>query len=435
MAVEIIFPRVDMDMASGRLGRWLVEEGAEIAKGAPLFEIETDKAAMEIEAPASGTLRGVSAAPGQEVKVGAPVGWIVAAGEDWSPPAAQAATAPVAAETPAPIADRADTDAASMLRATPLARRQAARLQIDLGRVAGSGPRGRIVAGDLDALVAATRAAPVGHDTAPAPAAGTPSRVVSGGLHRQWGGTGQGTPLVFLHGFGADHTGWRPVWRGLEATHRLLGIDLPGHGRSGPQSPVSFDGLVDAVQSVLDEEGVSGCVLVGHSLGGAVALGLADAGVVDIRALCLLAPAGLGPEIDGAFLSGLVRATRAESLAPWLGRLVADPALITPAFVRATLQGRDADAADYQKRLADSLFPDGTQTIGLRHVLGALAMPARVLWGTQDAIIPPAHAAHLPGRVGLHRIEAGHMPHLEAAPLVASLIAETARSAAAAAML
>jgi pimeloyl-ACP methyl ester carboxylesterase len=450
MAVEIIFPRVDMDMASGRFSRWLVEEGGAVGKGDPLFEIETDKAAMEIDAPASGILRGVRVAEGEEVKVGEAVGWIVAEGEAWpervapapvaEAPVAEApvAEAPVAeapvAEAPvaaagmpaAPVAPSAHS--AALLRATPLARREARRLNIDLGQVSGSGPRGRIVSEDLRAVASVPAPLSIGPSIEPSIEA-PPKGPAGARLHRQWSGVGDGVPLVFLHGFGADGTGWRPVWRGLDSVHRLLAIDLPGHGRSKPQAPICFEGLVDAVQSVLDEEGVRRCVLVGHSLGGAVALGLVDAGVVDIRALCLLAPAGLGPEIDGAFLSGLVRATRAESLAPWLLRLVADPALVTPGFVRATLQASDAESADYRRRLIDSVFPDGTQAISLRHVLPQLAMPARIVWGTRDAIIPASHAAHLPGRIGLHRLDVGHMPHLEAPRLVAGLIAEAARSA------
>ncbi len=445
MAIEIIFPRVDMDMASGRFSRWLVKEGGAVGKGEPLFEIETDKAAMEIDAPASGILRGVRVAEGEEVKVGEAVGWIVAEGEAWQERVAPDSIAEVpvaAAETPAaapvappvaPVAPAAPSvPAAALLRATPLARREARRLNIDLGQVSGSGPRGRIVSEDLRtvASVPAPSSGESSFEPPVEPSSYAPARGPAGArLHRQWSGAGDGVPLVFLHGFGADGTGWRPVWRGLDSAHRLLAIDLPGHGRSKPQAPVCFDGLVDAVQSVLDEEGVRRCVLVGHSLGGAVALGLADAGVVDIRALCLLAPAGLGPEIDGAFLSGLVRATRAESLAPWLLRLVADPALVTPGFVRATLQASDAESADYRRRLIDSVFPDGTQAISLRHVLPQLAMPARIVWGTRDAIIPASHAAHLPGRIGLHRLDVGHMPHLEAPRLVAGLIAEAARSA------
>src|SRR5271154_4152531 len=87
MAVEIVMPRVDMDMSSGRMGRWHTAEGANVVKGARLFEIETDKAAMEVDAPASGVLKFVAASEGDVLPVGACIGWIVAAGATLIPPA------------------------------------------------------------------------------------------------------------------------------------------------------------------------------------------------------------------------------------------------------------------------------------------------------------------------------------------------------------
>jgi pyruvate dehydrogenase E2 component (dihydrolipoamide acetyltransferase) len=86
MAVEIVMPRVDMDMSSGRMGRWHAAEGAHVVKGATLFEIETDKAAMEVDAPASGVLKFVAASEGDVLPVGACIGWIVADGETFAPP-------------------------------------------------------------------------------------------------------------------------------------------------------------------------------------------------------------------------------------------------------------------------------------------------------------------------------------------------------------
>jgi hypothetical protein len=70
MAVEIVMPRVDMDMASGRMGRWHAAEGAHVIRGATLFEIETDKAAMEVDAPASGVLKFIAASEGDVLPVG-----------------------------------------------------------------------------------------------------------------------------------------------------------------------------------------------------------------------------------------------------------------------------------------------------------------------------------------------------------------------------
>lgn len=91
MAVEVVLPRVDMDMTTGKFTQWFVAEGARVEKGQPLFEIETDKAAMEIEATASGVLRGVAAKPGDQLPVGTVVGVIVAPDEDCSAAGSQRA--------------------------------------------------------------------------------------------------------------------------------------------------------------------------------------------------------------------------------------------------------------------------------------------------------------------------------------------------------
>ena len=91
MAHEIVMPRVDMDMTTGRMGVWRAGEGAHVVKGETLFEIETDKAAMEVDAPASGVLRFVAASEGDVLPVGSCIGWIVAEGEGldrWEEPMA-----------------------------------------------------------------------------------------------------------------------------------------------------------------------------------------------------------------------------------------------------------------------------------------------------------------------------------------------------------
>ena len=81
MPVEVIMPKVDMDMATGKFALWHVKEGGAVAKGAPLFDIETDKSAMEVESPAAGLLFHVTAKPGEVIPVGATIAWIFAEGE------------------------------------------------------------------------------------------------------------------------------------------------------------------------------------------------------------------------------------------------------------------------------------------------------------------------------------------------------------------
>ena len=88
-------------------------------------------------------------------------------------------------------------------------------------------------------------------------------------------------------------------------------------------------------------------ILVAHSFGGAVATEVAARSHLDIRALVLIAPAGLGPEINGAFLSGFVRARTEPSLVAWMKQLVQDESLLTKPFVSATLaQSQDVALRD-----------------------------------------------------------------------------------------
>ena len=195
MAVEVILPKVDMDMATGQISRWFFKEGDTVKQGDVLFEIETDKASMEIDAPASGILRNVTGKEGVDIPVGQPVAWIYAEGEDAgaAPAAAPAAVPAAEAKTEKPQSsspqsssqDRPaqtapavqDTPAqAGAVRATPLARRLAREAGLDLSAISGSGPQGRVVKADVEAAVAgggakAAAAPSAGQEAAPAAAA------------------------------------------------------------------------------------------------------------------------------------------------------------------------------------------------------------------------------------------------------------------------
>ena len=177
MAIELILPKVDMDMATGRISRWLVAEGAMVKQGDPVFEMETDKSAMEVEAPASGVLGNILAKEGVDVPVGQAVAWIFAAGE--KPSAAFSSTfvapieklAPIPAVSPAilVVAPAAPASPSSgVVLATPLARRLAREWGIDLSAITGSGPHGRIVRSDVEMAKAASAPLP---NLAPTPVA------------------------------------------------------------------------------------------------------------------------------------------------------------------------------------------------------------------------------------------------------------------------
>jgi pyruvate dehydrogenase E2 component (dihydrolipoamide acetyltransferase) len=165
MATEIIMPKVDMVMETGTFVEWLKEEGAPVQKGEPLFVIVTDKANIEIEAPASGTLAGLRARPDEVIPVTQVIGYVLAPGEALPaggggaavPGAPAAPPAPEARPSPAgPPGIKPSPGTSGKVRATPAARRIADDLGVNLAALGtGRGPRGRIHTADV--LAAAER--------------------------------------------------------------------------------------------------------------------------------------------------------------------------------------------------------------------------------------------------------------------------------------
>ena len=153
MATEVILPRLGQGMESGTIVRWLKSEGEQVAKGEPLFELDTDKVTQEVEAEANGVLLKIAVAEG-EVPVGQTVAFIGAEGEA-VPEAAPPAPPVEAGRDPEPepaAALEAPASAATngRIKASPLARRLARERGIDLATLRGTGPEGRIVAEDVE---------------------------------------------------------------------------------------------------------------------------------------------------------------------------------------------------------------------------------------------------------------------------------------------
>ncbi|HET6181700.1 MAG TPA: dihydrolipoamide acetyltransferase family protein [Candidatus Sulfotelmatobacter sp.] len=164
MAFSVVMPALEMAQETGKLIAWRKQEGDRVSKGEPLLEIETDKAVVEVEAPADGILAGIKASAGADIPVGQTIAWIVAPGE--APPAESAPAAPAAraglhpkTEQPSPVAATVSPAPASTAKISPKARRLAKELGVDIATVHGSGPGGEILASDVQAT-AATPAVP-----------------------------------------------------------------------------------------------------------------------------------------------------------------------------------------------------------------------------------------------------------------------------------
>jgi len=155
-------PALGMSQETGRLVRWLKNEGDEVQRGEPLMEVETDKAVVEVEASGEGVLGGVRAHEGDEIPVGQTIAYLLSPGE--APPSREveargggsvAAPAPSREGSPAgrPAEPVGEAPAAGPPRAaaSPRARRLAEQRGVDLAGVVGSGPGGAVLEADLEA--------------------------------------------------------------------------------------------------------------------------------------------------------------------------------------------------------------------------------------------------------------------------------------------
>lgn len=154
MATEITMPALSASMLEGDLARWLKQEGDVVELGEVLLEIETDKALVEFEAPASGTLVRVTVPAGsQGVKVGTTLAWLLQPGE---------VVPDRASKAPSPA------DAPDRIPSSPLARRLAKQAGLSLAAIRGSGPRGRVVQVDIESALRDGGAVPAPVATVPA---------------------------------------------------------------------------------------------------------------------------------------------------------------------------------------------------------------------------------------------------------------------------
>ena len=156
MATEVIMPKVDMVMETGTFFEWLKKEGEHVSKGDPLFVIETDKSAIEMESPADGILAGIRAKQNDVIPVTEVIAYILAPGESLPvksiPQQVVTISAPPEARlipVPEPAVVVAQAGGLDKVRVTPVARRLAKELHLDLTQMVGNGPRGRIHKADV----------------------------------------------------------------------------------------------------------------------------------------------------------------------------------------------------------------------------------------------------------------------------------------------
>jgi pyruvate dehydrogenase E2 component (dihydrolipoamide acetyltransferase) len=358
-------PKWGLAMTEGKVNAWLVPEGTEIAKGQEILEIETSKITNVFESPLSGLLRRQVAQEGETLPVGALLGVVADPG----------------------VAD-AEIDAFV---------EQYRQHQAELGTAAAAPEPSVVQAGDWSVRV--LRMGPeVPHEAAP--------------------------PLLLIHGFGGDLQNWQFNQPDLATDRAVYAIDLPGHG--GSSKSVAAGGvpaLAAAVREAMTALEIGRAHLVGHSLGGAIALQLALDDPARVGSVTVISSAGLGPDINRDYIEGFIRADRRKEMKATVETLFADPSLVSRDMVEDLLKYKRLDGVLAALRaIADGAFAEGRQVTILADRLAELAVPVQAIWGEADRIIPATHAA----AVTRHHVlpGAGHMAHIERPADVNRLIAE-----------
>ena len=432
-------PRLGGAESEAKVLVWKKAAGEAFREGDTLLEVETDKAVVDVPAPADGVLLEQLVAVDAYAEFDVALAEIELADADAaaygtstgaeSHKRGSTAAAPEAAEMPAgsagPLAHT------GRVLATPVARKLAAEAGLALGAIRGTGPGGRIVRNDVSRLASVGVGARVGA----APAADDLRVSTREGevFVRRWNHASPrsaAVTTVLIHGLFGDVDTWSGLATILaERGESLLALDLPAHGRTTAVAR-SLDEMARVVAQVLIELVPGPKVLVGHSLGGALAVKLAQIPAVQcVRALALIAPAGFGTEINQGFVHGMLYASTPALFRRELEKLAQRLPALGDALV-AQLHGSVRSRGAALAGLVEGFAVHGVQQVDLRAELDALQMPVSLLWGRLDQVIPWSHALNATPRAALHLFpDAGHMPQWESSNVVAELLRRVVRGA------
>jgi len=253
---------------------------------------------------------------------------------------------------------------------------------------------------------------------------------VGGVQARYWAEGSQGSPVILIHGIGEYVEIWWPNIVTLAQQHRVFAVDLPGFGRSDKpvDAPYGYPYFARFIHDFMSGLGLERASLVGHSLGGAVALQAALAFPQKVDRLVLVGSAGLGREVNLILrlatlplLGEILTRPSLQGSRSFIKAIVYDPALVKDEDVQVhyeiSIQPGAQQAFLKVLRAIGNVFGQNHNSTGpiLEH-LPAITQPTLVLWGREDAIIPVKHAdvtRRMPNmRVRIFE-RCGHSPQFE----------------------
>lgn len=352
-------PKWGMAMDEGTVTAWHIDEGGLVNLGDEVLDVESTKIANAIEAKATGILRRQVAGVGQTLPVGALLGIVALQDVD---------------------DDAINTFVEGFVVVAP---------EDEEG--------GGIQPQTIDV-------------------AGQPIRYL---VHGEGG-----EPVLLIHGFGGDLNAWMFNHEALAGDRAVYALDLPGHGGSIKDvGDGSVGTLGDVVVGLINALALERVHLVGHSFGGAVALTVALEQPAKVASLTLIAPVGLGPQINGAYITGFVAAERRKDMKPLAQQLFSDSSLVTRQMVEDILRTKRIDGVDAAlAAIAAAQFNGDRQKLDLTTRAGDLDVPTQIIWGQDDHIIPSSQAHNLDGAKVTVIEGAGHMPMMEKASEINQLI-------------
>ncbi|MES9994128.1 MAG: acetoin dehydrogenase dihydrolipoyllysine-residue acetyltransferase subunit [Candidatus Thiodiazotropha sp.] len=359
----LTMPKWGLSMSEGKINGWLKALNEEITVGEEIVEIESEKIAGAVEAPVGGILRRQVAIEDDILPVGSLLGVVA---------------------------------------------------DMDVGD------------DEIDSMVEEFQANFVPLSDDEEESACEPEKIEVEGKQLRYLKRGEGgEPVILIHGFGGDLNNWLFNHEAIAANHEVYALDLPGHGESVKDvGNGSLEAMRDTLLAFMDQLGIESAHLVGHSMGGAICLSMAQQAPDRVRSLVLIASAGLGSEINIDYISGFVQSLDRRSLKPLLGNLFADNSLVTRQLVDDMLKYKRLEGvSEALQSLAGNFFENGQQTTTFEDLPGSVGKPVLVIWGEEDRIIPVSHVPQNEGQVAVEILPGqGHMVQMEAANEVNRLI-------------